>query len=708
MISNEIILLIILGLTAVSFMMGKLEIDFIAIITLAFLTVFGFVSSDQAFAGFGSSTVITIACLFAVAGALRRSGIAELFAATAQMLVGGSTIGALFLILLGSILLSSFLNNIAVVAILLPGVLAYSARTKIPSSVLLLPLSFGALLGGMATPFGTPPNMIASELFIKRGLNPLSFNEFFIYGLPVALIGAAFTLVLSPFLLERKKTDSDGEPPISAPDAHGVKEALAQLSVSYGSKLSGKTLYEMHFAEVLGAPVIAISRGGKIIPTPPRSEKLFSGDVVTLVSSTLVDERLSLFQELSFVPRDELSIVRVTSEIAQQIDKRFVVAATKEQNHELLLIYKENLEKCLGNNYESLDTSLAALEVRGSLLGRRERLIKAFEGLLDFVVGDGQGVLFAIGEKDQVQYLSYFHELKFAKASEDITLETSDTTLIEAALSPRSRLIGKSIGELQFRERFDFSIISVWRRGKVIRERLGELRFEFGDALLLMGPRQKVPILSQNSDFVSFVSPSLSPSRKDFWCSIGALLLLIVMSLSFSIPIHLAACSAVLFLLATRVMVLSDVYREIDWRVIVMVGALLPLGEVFRNPEIVQSLQAISHKYFDPLQPQIVALILIILASFISQILEASISVFLLLPLAIEFATFFGISPIPFGMAVTIGSSIGFLAPFSHRAHLLVVSPGGYRGKHFLFVGLPVTIVTILFLWRITVGMIGG
>lgn len=706
--SHELILVTILTVTAAAFIIGKLEIDFIAIITLAFLTTFGFVTPDQAFNGFGSSTVITIACLFAVAGALRRSGIAELFAATAQFLVGSSILGALLLILLTSTLLSSVLNNIAVVAILLPGVLAYAARTKVPSSVLLLPLSFGALLGGMLTPFGTPPNMIAIELFKQRGIIPLTFSDFLNYGLPVALAGAVITLVLSPFLLERKKTDSDGEAPISAPDAHGVKEALAQLSVSYGSKLSGKTLYEMHFAEVLGAPVIAISRGGKIIPTPPRSEKLFSGDVVTLVSSSLVDERLSLFQELSFVPREELAIARVTSEIALQIDKRFVVASTKEQNHELLLIYKENLEKCLGSNFESLDTTLTALEVRGSLLGRRERLIKAFEGLLNFVVGDGQGVLFAIGEKEQVQFLSYFHELKFAKASEDITLETSDTTLIEAALSPRSRLIGKSIGELQFRERFDFSIISVWRRGKVIRERLGELKFEFGDALLLMGPRQKVSILSQNSDFVSFVSPSLSPSRKDFWCSIGALILLLVMSIYFAIPIHLAACSAVLFLLATKVMVLSDVYREIDWRVIVMVGALLPLGEVFRDPAIVNSLQSLSHKYFDPLQPQVVALLLILLASFFSQILEASVSVFLLLPLAIEFAAFFGISPVPFGMAVTIGSSIGFLAPFSHRAHLLVVSPGGYRGKHFLFVGLPVTIVTVLVLWRITVGMIGG
>ena len=169
------LVLCILTAAVFFFITEKLRVDVVALLVLGGLVVAGQVSAEEALSGFSNPAVITIWAVFILSGGLSRTGIANRIGKFVLRLAGSGEPRLIVVIMLTAGLMSAFMNNIGVTALLLPVVLDISRQTRRPPSKLLLPLVYGALLGGMLTLIGTPPNIIISQALGKANLTPLSF-----------------------------------------------------------------------------------------------------------------------------------------------------------------------------------------------------------------------------------------------------------------------------------------------------------------------------------------------------------------------------------------------------------------------------------------------------------------------------------------------------------------------------------------------------
>ncbi len=164
MTTENVLVLAILSLAVVLFVSERLRVDLIAMLVLITLRLTGLVSIEEAFSGFASPAVITVWSVYIISGGLFRSGVADLLAQFMLRLAGTSYLRILLVIMLTVGIMSSFMNNIGAVAILLPAVVSVSRKIEVPPSKLLIPMAFTSLLGGNMTLIGTPPNILATSI----------------------------------------------------------------------------------------------------------------------------------------------------------------------------------------------------------------------------------------------------------------------------------------------------------------------------------------------------------------------------------------------------------------------------------------------------------------------------------------------------------------------------------------------------------------
>jgi len=166
-----------------SFLTEKIPIDLTAFLGLAILILTGYLTPDEGFTGFSSTAVITMLSIFIVSGSLLHTGIADMVGSRAHAVLGNREVPLIVTIMLVAGALSAFMNNIAATAVLMPAVASIARRAGLSPSRLFMPLSFGAILGGTTTLVGTPPNIVAADLLIKRGLTPFHLFDFTPLGL---------------------------------------------------------------------------------------------------------------------------------------------------------------------------------------------------------------------------------------------------------------------------------------------------------------------------------------------------------------------------------------------------------------------------------------------------------------------------------------------------------------------------------------------
>lgn len=193
MTQENILVLVILAVAVVLFVSERLRVDLIAMMVLITLSLTGLVTIDEAFSGFSSPAVITVWSVYIVSGALFRSGVADTLANFMLRLAGTSYLRLLFVIMLTVGVMSSFMNNIGAVAILLPAVVSVARKINVAPSKLLIPMAFTSLLGGKMTLIGTPPNILATSIMeTYGGLEPFGFFDFTPMGAIVLGIGIAY------------------------------------------------------------------------------------------------------------------------------------------------------------------------------------------------------------------------------------------------------------------------------------------------------------------------------------------------------------------------------------------------------------------------------------------------------------------------------------------------------------------------------------
>ena len=256
--------LIILALSVVGFVSGRLRSDLVALIALVLLLVFNILTPAEALSGFSNSTVIMMVGLFVVGGAIFQTGLAKIIGGSLLKLAGKSELRLFILVVLGTSAIGGFVSNTGTVALMLPIVVSMAAGAGANVRRLLMPLAFASSMGGMMTLIGTPPNLVIQDALTSAGYEPLKFFSFSPVGLVCIAVGLVVLLPLTKWFLSDKKSESDkGRKSKSLSelvDEYQLAANLSRLQVKSGSALVGKTAAELDVHRRFGVTIFEIRR----------------------------------------------------------------------------------------------------------------------------------------------------------------------------------------------------------------------------------------------------------------------------------------------------------------------------------------------------------------------------------------------------------------------------------------------------------------
>ncbi len=257
-----ILTFVILAITIIFFIFGRLRADVVALLSLLTLFLAGIITLDQALSGFGDSTVIMIAALFVIGDGLSRTGVTAWLGERMLRLAGNNKVRLLVVMMAATAILSAFISNTGTVATLMPAVISAAWRIGSVPSKFLMPLAFAANTGGLLTLTGTPPNIIVNESLMAAGLDGFGYFEFALIGLPLLVAAILYMVLVGRKLLPARKVD---ERPAGLTESVGelardytIESSLYRLRVRYGSRLVGLTLEEAALGRDYNVSVIRI------------------------------------------------------------------------------------------------------------------------------------------------------------------------------------------------------------------------------------------------------------------------------------------------------------------------------------------------------------------------------------------------------------------------------------------------------------------
>lgn len=314
-------------------------------------------------------------------------------------------------------------------------------------------------------------------------------------------------------------------------------------------------------------------------------------------------------------------------------------------------------------------------------------------------------VLLVKGGAEKVARLEREHKVELeAPAHVDLDdLESKDVAVIEAILAPHSDLVGKALREMRFREKYGLNGLAIWRKGQAIRVGVAEEPLQFGDALLMQGPRSNLEGLQADGDFVVLdaeYAPKQRPHKAPY--AIGALAVTVILAMLGMLPISIAVLVGAGLMIFSGCLTVREAYRSIDWPVIFLIAGTLPAGIAMDKSGAAQVLaeHIMNFTYGQPSATLFGVLTLVLL---LSQILPNKAIVVLMAPIAVSVAQKVGGDPRIFLLGVGVAASMAFVTPISHPANMLVMGPGGYRFTDYIKVGLPLGLLSL-----VTIGTVLG
>jgi len=765
---------LVLGILAVSlvlFISEVIRMDVVALLVLGTLAITGLVDANEAFAGFSNSAVITVWAMFILSEGLTRTGIADIIGRQVMRLAGRREIAMIFVIMLTGAVLSAFMNNIGVAALMLPVVVEVSRRTRIPASRLLMPLAYSTLLGGLMTLIGTPPNLLISESLVLGGYEPFKLFDFTPLGGVVMIVGVIFVAGIGRFLLPRQRAEHDKHvSQRSLRSRYKLQERTFMMRVPFGSVLVGKTLTESRIGSSTGLIILALQRGGKTETLPRRQTVIRGGD------GLLVQGRLDQFRELrrwsDLVIEREAPVLKsmVASKVAYAavtiaegspvvsdlvrhaaFRSRFDVAVVGIKRRgayrltnlayvpikagDQILVQGEieavaQLEKFpdfstveiytpeeLAEQYHADERMFVVrLPKRSDLAGetlKKSRLADVFDFRVLAVFRDGElnvmprgdevllggDLLLIEGQHTDLDVLRGLQELEIdTEVPASVTpFESERLTLMDATLDPRSSLAGRTVGELNFRERYGIELAGIWREGATVGTDLADERLQIGDALLLLGPRDRLQLLSSDTDFLILTPLGQEPPDTRRAPLAAAIMLGVVLAVMLGYaPISISAVIGGTIMVLTGCLNMEQAYRAIEWRAIFLIAGMLPLGTAMQDTGAATYLANQVMNLLGDAGPWPVIMGLYILTAMATMIIPTAALVVLMSPIVLSAMSDMGLAPETAMMAVAMAASASFTSPISHPANILVMGPGGYRFVDYLKVGVPLTIVVFI------------
>jgi len=274
-------------------------------------------------------------------------------------------------------------------------------------------------------------------------------------------------------------------------------------------------------------------------------------------------------------------------------------------------------------------------------------------------------------------------------------LHTDSAVLIEGVIGPGSSLVGRSLKDLNFRERFGVIILAVHRRGVNLRDSFENVKLAFGDTILVEGAVDRINTLSQERDFMNLSQPkgrSIRRSKVPF--AVGALLLFMVLASLKVAPLIVLALGAALFTLFTRCIEPSEAYESIDWKVVFMIFGMLGLGSALQEVKVVENI-ALKVTDWAAILNNIHVLVAVIylITAVLTEIISNNAVAALLTPIAITIGVALDIDPRPLVVAVMFAASASFSTPIGYQTNTYVYGAGGYKFTDFSRVGVPLALI---------------
>jgi di/tricarboxylate transporter len=441
------------------------------------------------------------------------------------------------------------------------------------------------------------------------------------------------------------------------------------------STLIGNSLKQLLFRQHFGVVVVAIKR----------EDRMLRGHLGRTVLEAN-DELLALgtrkqLESIARMPDFDVQVVGLSA-VRQLHDEVFLIRIPDDSPLVDTTIGAGRMGELIGLNVAGIIREGETL-----LAVSREEVIRAGDRLL--VAGRPAGIVDLLAAGD----------VQLDSETPEPAIESDEVGVVEATIAPRSSLLGRTLGEITFRERYGLQVLAIWRKDRPIRTGLARVRLEFGDALLLQGSWKRIRRVAADPDFVVLSRIAAEPGRtQKAPIALGALLLMVGMVVSGFQPIHVAAFTAASVAVLFRALSMQEAYRSIEWRVIFLVAAVLPVGIAMERTGAAMLLANVVTGVAGPFGPYAILASLILLSSILSQGLDGAPAVVLLTPVALQAASGLGLSPYPIMMGVSLAASAAFMTPFSHKANLLVMGAGGYRAMDYVRVGTPLTIVILVLL----------
>jgi len=322
------------------------------------------------------------------------------------------------------------------------------------------------------------------------------------------------------------------------------------------------------------------------------------------------------------------------------------------------------------------------------------------------VLRDGD-VLLVQGNISDIAHIEEVEGLSIAGTQPPLSLSLEEAdgggeadagpTLAEVMVPPRSHLIGRTLKEISFRARFGANALAIQRHGHAIREKIGRIRLEAGDILLAQGAPKAIQELHDGRELSLLGAVDIPAKRRRKRRLAVGIMAGVVLLPAFDVaPILVSALVGVVLMLITRCVTTDEVYEEMDWSVLVLLGAILPLGIAMQATGTAELLAGALLRLTEPLGPRGVLAAIFIVTVALTAVISNAAATMVLTPMAVATGTVLGFSPLPFVIAVMIGASNSYITPIGYQTNLFVYGPGGYRFSDFLRVGGPLTVLSVL------------
>ena len=617
---DQITIFCIIIFTFALFVWGKWRYDIVSIISLCTLfiadTLLGgknsnlIIDTSNIFSGFGHPAVVTVVAVLIISRALYNSGVVDLIS---RKIAPFSNKQVTHITSLSGVaaICSAIMNNVGALALMLPVALKTAVKQKRSPSIILMPLAFASILGGMITMIGTPPNIIianfresyqmslktealentispAANYFINMNINikqfepaPFGMFDFSPVGILIAILGVLFIAFIGWRLIPKESHKKPGEGSLFSIDEYITEIRIPKECEFIGLKIKDIEKFTDDRLIIFGY----IDEKGKVQSI--QNNKIIKEEDRFLIKADPVDLKVMM---------DEYTI-RFTKKMRERIDK----------------------------------------------------------------------------------------------------LKDDSTTFKEVLITPGSPLENKDRTYLRRRTSNSLVLMAIARQAKPIRNRLGKVKFRIGDVLLLQGNADN---LENNISLLRLLPLEQREMQIGVFSKVGSSLLIffgaILLSIFGILPTTLAFIIAIVLYIFMGILPVSQLYQEIDWPIIVLLGAMIPVSNALQTTGSSQLLATFLVSITQGLPAWFILSIIMIITMCLSDIVNNAATALIMAPISAGIAISLGVNIDPFLMAVAVGASCAFLTPIGHQCNAIILGPGGYKFSDYWRMGLPLEILIVI------------